>query len=69
MDEGGGSVNSTATATGTTSSDSSSSIFTNYPLISALLAFAIAQSLKLISLWYTSPFPLSLVCVFMPICV
>lgn len=62
MDEGGGSANSTAGATGTTTSDSSGSIFTNYPLISALLAFTIAQSLKLVSLWYTSPF-LCLQCV------
>ncbi|GFP88354.1 uncharacterized membrane protein yuid [Phtheirospermum japonicum] len=50
-------LNSTATATGatatpTTSYSSSSSFFTNYPLISAFLAFAIAQSLKLVASWY-----------------
>lgn len=59
MDEIGGSTvgliqNSTATATGTTTTSySSSSIFTNYPLMSALLAFAIAQSSKFIASWYT----------------
>ncbi|KAK4265012.1 hypothetical protein QN277_026120 [Acacia crassicarpa] len=31
---------------------SSSSIFTNYPLISAFVGFAIAQSTKLFTLWY-----------------
>ncbi|KAL6520528.1 hypothetical protein OROMI_032290 [Orobanche minor] len=45
-------LNSTATATGATTSYSSSSLFTNYPLISAFLAFAIAQSFKFISSWY-----------------
>lgn len=30
----------------------SSSIFTNYPLISALLSFAIAQSIKFFTSWY-----------------
>ncbi|XP_057811112.1 uncharacterized protein LOC131025392 [Salvia miltiorrhiza] len=54
MDEGGGSVNSTATATGTETSSSypSNSILSNYPLISALFAFAIAQSMKVFSSWY-----------------
>lgn len=56
MDEGGGSVNSTAAATGTETSYSSNSILSNYPLISALFAFAIAQSMKVFSSWYTSPF-------------
>jgi hypothetical protein len=36
------------------SSSSSSSIFTNYPLISALVAFAIAQSTKFFTAWYLS---------------
>ncbi|XVE92206.1 hypothetical protein REPUB_Repub01dG0076900 [Reevesia pubescens] len=31
---------------------SSSSIFTNYPLICAFLAFAIAQSIKMFTSWY-----------------
>ncbi|CDP13311.1 unnamed protein product [Coffea canephora] len=31
---------------------SSSSIFTNYPLISAVLAFALAQSFKFLTSWY-----------------
>ncbi|KAI3452616.1 hypothetical protein Pfo_009280 [Paulownia fortunei] len=61
MDEIGGSTvglmqdlfpNTTATATGATTSYSSSSFFANYPLISALLAFAIAQSFKFIASWY-----------------
>ncbi|XVF38789.1 hypothetical protein REPUB_Repub20aG0132100 [Reevesia pubescens] len=34
------------------SSMSSSSIFTNYPLICAFLAFAIAQSIKMFTSWY-----------------
>ncbi|GAV85455.1 DUF212 domain-containing protein [Cephalotus follicularis] len=33
-------------------SSSSSSIFTNYPLISALFAFAIAQAIKFFTSWY-----------------
>ncbi|KAJ8747317.1 hypothetical protein K2173_008248 [Erythroxylum novogranatense] len=33
-------------------SSSSSSILTNYPLISALVAFAIAQSIKFFTSWY-----------------
>ncbi|PIN26379.1 hypothetical protein CDL12_00865 [Handroanthus impetiginosus] len=61
MDETGGSTvglipdsfaNSTATATGATTSHSSSSLFSNYPLISAFLAFAIAQSSKFVASWY-----------------
>ncbi|KAG6396443.1 hypothetical protein SASPL_142593 [Salvia splendens] len=52
MDEGGGSLNSTATATGTEPSYPSNSIFSNYPLLSALFAFAIAQLLKVFSTWY-----------------
>ncbi|CAI9093258.1 OLC1v1028721C1 [Oldenlandia corymbosa var. corymbosa] len=35
-----------------TSSSSSSSIFSNYALISAVLAFAIAQSFKFVTSWY-----------------
>ncbi|CAK9325625.1 unnamed protein product [Citrullus colocynthis] len=35
-----------------TPSSFSSTIFTNYPLISALLAFAIAQSIKFFTSWY-----------------
>ncbi|KAL6193153.1 PREDICTED: uncharacterized protein LOC101299153 [Fragaria vesca subsp. vesca] len=34
------------------SSSSSSSIFTNYPLLSALIAFALAQFIKLFTTWY-----------------
>ncbi|KAL3644450.1 hypothetical protein CASFOL_009630 [Castilleja foliolosa] len=48
-------LNSTAIPTGattTTSYSSSSSFLANYPLISAYLAFAIAQSLKLVASWY-----------------
>ncbi|KAG8383276.1 hypothetical protein BUALT_Bualt05G0167700 [Buddleja alternifolia] len=45
-------TNSTATATGVTTSYGPSSIFTNYPLMSALVAFAIAQLSKFISSWY-----------------
>ncbi|XP_073143777.1 uncharacterized protein [Henckelia pumila] len=41
-----------AAAGATTSYDSSSSFFTNAPLMSALLAFAIAQSIKLVTSWY-----------------
>ncbi|GAB2280593.1 hypothetical protein Dimus_015223 [Dionaea muscipula] len=33
-------------------SESSSSIFTNFPLISAVIAFAIAQSIKVFTTWY-----------------
>lgn len=58
MDETGGSTdsfrNSTAIATGATTSYTSSSMFSNYPLISALFAFAIAQSSKFVASWYTS---------------
>lgn len=39
-------------ATMTTVSVGSSSIFTNYPLMSALIAFALAQSTKLFTSWY-----------------
>lgn len=35
-----------------TSSSNSSSVFQNYPLISALLAFALAQSTKFFATWY-----------------
>ncbi|KAL7110402.1 hypothetical protein ACP275_05G023800 [Erythranthe tilingii] len=63
MDETGGSTvgsiqdpfaNSTTATTGATTSYSypSSSFFTNYPLISAFLAFAIAQSIKFVASWY-----------------
>lgn len=55
MDGGGGSSNSTATASAETSY-ASSSILSNYPLISALFAFFIAQSTKVVSSWYTSAF-------------
>lgn len=41
-----------ATTSLATSSSYSSSIFTNYPLISAVLAFALAQSFKLFTSWY-----------------
>ncbi|KAK4423928.1 putative membrane protein YuiD [Sesamum alatum] len=41
-----------ATATATTSSSSSPSLFANYPLVSAILAFAIAQSTKFVASWY-----------------
>uniref|UniRef100_A0A3Q7FZ12 Uncharacterized protein n=1 Tax=Solanum lycopersicum TaxID=4081 RepID=A0A3Q7FZ12_SOLLC len=41
----------TATMT-TTVSVGSSSFFTNYPLMSALIAFALAQSIKLFTSWY-----------------
>lgn len=34
------------------SSSNSSSIFTNFPLISALTAFALAQSIKVLTTWY-----------------
>lgn len=40
-------MNETATTT-----SSSSSIFHNYPLISAILAFTIAQSIKFFTVWY-----------------
>ncbi|CAA0833145.1 Acid phosphatase/vanadium-dependent haloperoxidase-related protein [Striga hermonthica] len=49
------SLNSTAAAAaaaGATTPYSSSSVCTNYPLISAFLAFAIAQSAKFIGSWY-----------------
>ncbi|XP_041010353.1 uncharacterized membrane protein YuiD-like [Juglans microcarpa x Juglans regia] len=39
-------------ATSDSSSTLSSSIFTNYPLLSALAAFAIAQSIKFFTTWY-----------------
>lgn len=52
MDVGGGSSNSTATASPETTSYASSSILSNYPLISALFAFFIAQSTKVVSSWY-----------------
>ncbi|CAH9108485.1 unnamed protein product [Cuscuta europaea] len=40
------------TASAATSPVSSSSIFTNFPLISALLAFTVAQSIKFFTVWY-----------------
>lgn len=43
---------SATTSYATSSSFSSSTIFTNYPLISAVLAFALAQSFKLFTSWY-----------------
>ncbi|XP_075480248.1 uncharacterized protein LOC142520968 [Primulina tabacum] len=43
---------STAAAAGATTSYDSSSFLTNCPLMSALLAFAIAQSIKLVTSWY-----------------
>lgn len=69
MDEMGGSTvrllhdsfaNATATATtsSSSSSSSSSSLFTNYPLISAVLAFVIAQSTKFIASWYAFHSPI-----------
>ncbi|XAR64430.1 hypothetical protein NMG60_11024764 [Bertholletia excelsa] len=42
----------TTPALSSSSSSSSASIFTNYPLISALVAFAIAQSTKFFTSWY-----------------
>ncbi|MCE3050053.1 hypothetical protein HAX54_046382 [Datura stramonium] len=39
-------------ATTTTVSFGTSSILTNYPLMSALIAFALAQSTKLFTSWY-----------------
>ncbi|XP_058193790.1 uncharacterized protein LOC131310654 [Rhododendron vialii] len=50
-----GSMMRNAAATTTTSSlssYSSTSFFTNYPLFSALIAFAIAQSIKFLTTWY-----------------
>jgi len=41
-----------ASSSSSSLSSSSSSIFTNYPLISALVAFAIAQSTKFFTAWY-----------------
>ncbi|KAL2547177.1 Acid phosphatase/vanadium-dependent haloperoxidase-related protein [Forsythia ovata] len=53
MDEMGGSTPETTTrAAAATTSYVSSSIFSNYPLLSALIAFALAQSFKLILSWY-----------------
>ncbi|XP_059657740.1 uncharacterized protein LOC132304190 [Cornus florida] len=46
----GSSIQETATTTSTLSS--SASIFTNYPLLSALVAFALAQSIKVFTSWY-----------------
>ncbi|GFY99992.1 acid phosphatase/vanadium-dependent haloperoxidase-related protein [Actinidia rufa] len=40
------------TETTTSSLSSSSSVYTNYPLISALIAFAIAQFIKFFTSWY-----------------
>ncbi|XP_044488342.1 uncharacterized membrane protein YuiD-like isoform X2 [Mangifera indica] len=41
-----------SSSTSTSSSSTSLSIITNYPLISALVSFAIAQSIKVVTLWY-----------------
>ncbi|KAF3959870.1 hypothetical protein CMV_015359 [Castanea mollissima] len=41
-----------ATSASSSSSSLSSSIFTNYPLISALAAFAMAQFIKVFTSWY-----------------
>lgn len=49
------SVSSTAasmTAAEESSSSSSSSVFSNYPLISAFVAFSLAQSIKFFTTWY-----------------
>ncbi|PSR84783.1 Acid phosphatase/vanadium-dependent haloperoxidase-related protein [Actinidia chinensis var. chinensis] len=40
------------TETTTSSLSSSSSVYTNYPLISALIAFAMAQFIKFFTSWY-----------------
>nr|GLL32659.1 uncharacterized protein LOC109172086 [Ipomoea trifida]GMD23235.1 Acid phosphatase/vanadium-dependent haloperoxidase-related [Ipomoea batatas]GMD24592.1 Acid phosphatase/vanadium-dependent haloperoxidase-related [Ipomoea batatas]GMD26202.1 Acid phosphatase/vanadium-dependent haloperoxidase-related [Ipomoea batatas] len=40
------------TTAAATTSYMSSSIFTNYPLISALVAFTVAQSIKFFTVWY-----------------
>ncbi|KAL6969306.1 hypothetical protein U1Q18_029025 [Sarracenia purpurea var. burkii] len=45
-------MRNTATSASAESSSSSLSIFSNYPLISALVAFAIAQSIKFFTSWY-----------------
>ncbi|KAK2636715.1 hypothetical protein Ddye_031507 [Dipteronia dyeriana] len=45
MDNGG-------VSTSTSSTSSSLSVFTNYPLISALASFAVAQFIKFFTLWY-----------------
>ncbi|KAI3694159.1 hypothetical protein L1987_77120 [Smallanthus sonchifolius] len=37
---------------GSTSTEDSSNFHMNYPLLSALLAFAIAQSIKVVTTWY-----------------
>ncbi|KAJ0432077.1 hypothetical protein HanIR_Chr17g0855341 [Helianthus annuus] len=41
-----------ASMLGSTSTDDSSNIHMNFPLLSALLAFAIAQSIKVFTTWY-----------------
>ncbi|KAJ7957599.1 Acid phosphatase/vanadium-dependent haloperoxidase-related protein [Quillaja saponaria] len=41
-----------STSGNSSSSSSSSAIFTNYPLISAVVAFAIAQFIKFFTTWY-----------------
>lgn len=41
-----------AAAAAEAASSSSSSILTNYPLISAVVAFTIAQSIKFFTTWY-----------------
>ncbi|KAA8529738.1 hypothetical protein F0562_034162 [Nyssa sinensis] len=45
-------LNADATTSPLSSSSLSSSILTNYPLISALVAFALAQSIKFFTSWY-----------------
>ncbi|XWS63819.1 hypothetical protein CRYUN_Cryun06bG0134700 [Craigia yunnanensis] len=52
-DTSGTSIQNTSTLLSSSSSSmSSSTIFTNYPLIFAFLAFAIAQSIKFFTSWY-----------------
>uniref|UniRef100_A0A5B6ZCF7 Acid phosphatase/vanadium-dependent haloperoxidase-related protein n=1 Tax=Davidia involucrata TaxID=16924 RepID=A0A5B6ZCF7_DAVIN len=52
-DSSGSLMQNADTATSSLSSSSvSSSILTNYPLISALVAFALAQSIKFFTSWY-----------------
>ncbi|XP_074274325.1 uncharacterized protein LOC141598552 [Silene latifolia] len=43
---------SSSLSSSSSNSSNSSSIFTNWPLISALVAFALAQSIKVVTTWY-----------------
>ncbi|PON82797.1 Acid phosphatase/vanadium-dependent haloperoxidase-related [Trema orientale] len=52
MDEMTATATSAAAAATAGVSSSSSSIFTNYPLISAFVAFAMAQTIKFFTAWY-----------------